>query len=170
MQARSAAACTHNADKLQREIVYAGVGSLSRERKQPRGGRCSLSARVSAGDFVFGVFYFFAEGKNREELVAAGDAAKGGYPKRAPEAGAEAIGKFAGDALDFNIAADGAVSCEKVTERSRAGTEANGTAGTSPGNGTDNAGEVVEQCSSTRAAASCGMTNWTVHPVEALPG
>jgi hypothetical protein len=123
----------------------------------------AVGARVLAGDFVFRIFYFFAEGKNREELVAAGDAAKSGYAKRAPEAGAEAIGKFAGDALDFNIAADGAVSCEKVTERSRAGTEANGTAGTSPGNGTDNAGEVVEQCSSTRAAASCGMTNWTVH-------
>jgi hypothetical protein len=118
---------------------------------------------VLAGDFVFGVFYFFAKGENREELVAAGDAAKSGYAERAPEAGPEAIGKFAGDALDFDIAADGAVSCEKVTERGGAGTEAYGATGTSPGNGTDNAGEVVEQRSSTRAAASCGMTNWTVH-------
>jgi len=65
---------------------------------------------VLAGDFVFGIFYFFAEGKNREEFVPAGDAAKSGYPKRAPEAGTEAIGEFTGDALDFNIAADGAMS------------------------------------------------------------
>lgn len=71
---------------------------------------CSLSVRVLAGDFVFGVFYFFAERKNREELMAAGDAAKSGYAKRAPEAGPEAIGKFAGNALDFDIATDGAVS------------------------------------------------------------
>src|SRR5258707_12329620 len=114
MQARSAAACTHNADKLQREIVYAGVGSLSRERKQPRGGRCSLSARVSAGDFVFGVFYFFAEGKNREELVAAGDAAKGGYAKRAPEAGAAANREVGGGRGGLQVGRKGGGRGEKV--------------------------------------------------------
>jgi len=69
-----------------------------------------LSVRVLAGYFVFGVFYFFAEGKNREEFVAAWDAAKSRYAKRAPETGSEAIGKFAGDALDFDIATDSAVS------------------------------------------------------------
>jgi hypothetical protein len=63
-----------------------------------------------AGDLVFGVFYFFAEGKDREEFVAAGDAAEGRYAEGAPEAGAEAVGKFAGNALDFDISADSAVS------------------------------------------------------------
>ena len=67
-------------------------------------------------DFVVSVLDFFAEGKHAEEFVTAGDAAESRNTQGPPQGSAEAIGELAGDTLDFNIAADGAVSDEQVCE------------------------------------------------------
>jgi hypothetical protein len=112
----------------------------------------SLSRRVrSTGkfvDFVLGVFGLFAEGEQAEEFVAAGNTAESRDAQRAPKRGSKAIGEFACDALDLNIAADGAVSRKEVCEGSRAGTKAFGTSRTTPGHAAEDTGEVVEKRSS----------------------
>ena len=67
-----------------------------------------------AGDLQFGVFHFFAQGQKGEEFVATRHAAKSGNTQKAPERSANAFGKFAGDALELNIAADGAMGGEQM--------------------------------------------------------
>ena len=46
--------------------------------------------------------------------MAARHAAKSGNTEKAPERSANAFGKFAGDALELNIAADGAMGGEQM--------------------------------------------------------
>ena len=73
----------------------------------------------SAGDFVdlvVAVLDLLADRKHAEEFVTAGDAAESRNTQGPPQGSAEAIGELAGDTLDFNIAADGAVSDEQVCE------------------------------------------------------
>jgi len=87
-----------------------------------------------AGDFVFGVVNLFAEGQEGKKLMAAGNAAEGGNAERTPEGSAKTLGEFRGDALDFNIAADGTVRGEQVGERCGARTKAPRTTRTTPWN------------------------------------
>jgi hypothetical protein len=56
----------------------------------------------------------FAEGQKGKKLVTAGNAAEGRDAERTPEGSAKTFGEFRGDALDFNVAADGTVRGEQV--------------------------------------------------------
>jgi len=116
-----------------------------------------------AGDFVLGVVNLFAEGQNRKKLVAAGNAAEGGDAERTPEGSAKTFGEFRGDALDFNVAANGTVRGEQVGERCGARTKALRTTRTTPWNIAQDAGEIVKESPSARAAALCGTTCWANH-------
>jgi hypothetical protein len=123
-----------------------------------------------AGDLVLGVLNVFAEGQERKKLVAAGNAAEGRDAERTPEGSAETFGELRGDALDLNVAADGAVRGEQVGERRGARTKARGTARTTPWNITQDAGEIVKESPSARAAALGGTTCWANHQSEKPPG
>ena len=123
-----------------------------------RGVRCGLT-----GDFVLAVYDFLAQRQQRKKFVAAGDAAEGGNAQGAPEQGAKAVGEVAGNALHFDIAANGAVRREQMSERCWAGTKARGAMGATPGYAAHNTREVVEHSSSTRAAALMGITSWADH-------
>lgn len=96
--------------------------------------RPSAAGCESTGDFVLGVFGFFAEGQQGEEFVAAGDTTEGGDAQRAPERSDETVGQFRGDTFYFDVAADAAVRGEQMSQRSGAGTEALGTTRTAPRN------------------------------------
>jgi hypothetical protein len=78
-------------------------------------------------DFVLGIFDVFAEGEQAEKFVPAGDATESRNTEGAPKWSTKAIGEFAGEAFDFNVAADGAVRSEQVGERSSARAETIGT-------------------------------------------
>ena len=123
-----------------------------------------------AGDFVLGVLNLFAEGQKGKKLVAAGNAAEGGDAERTPEGSAKTFGEFRGDALDFNVAADGTVRGEQIGEGCGARTKALGTTRTAPWNTAKDAGEVVKESPSARAAALRGTTCWANHQSEQPPG
>ena len=123
-----------------------------------------------AGDFVLGVLNLFAEGQKGKKLVAAGNAAECGDAERTPERSAKTFGEFRGDALDFNVAADGAVRGEQVGERSCAGAKALGATRTTPRNITKDAGDIIKESPSARAAALRGTTCWANHQSEKPPG
>ena len=123
-----------------------------------------------AGDFVIGVLNLFAEGQKGKKLVAAGNAAEGRDTERTPEGSAKTFGEFRGDALDFNVAADGTVRGEQVGERCGARTKARRTARTTPWNITQDAGEIVKEGPSAGAAALRGTTCWANHQSEKSPG
>ena len=123
-----------------------------------------------AGDFVLGVVNLFAEGQEGKKLVAAGNAAEGGNAERTPEGSAKTLGEFRGDALDFNVAADGTVRGEQIGEGCGARTKALGTTRTTPWNITKYAGDIVKESPSARAAALRGTTCWANHQSEKPPG
>ena len=123
-----------------------------------------------AGDFVLGVVNLFAEGQEGKKLVAAGNAAEGGDAERTPEGSAKTFGEFRGDALDFNVAADGTVRGEQIGEGCGARTKALGTTRTTPWNITKYAGDIVKESPSARAAALRGTTCWANHQSEKPPG
>ncbi len=123
-----------------------------------------------AGDFVLGVVNLFAEGQEGKKLVAAGNAAEGRDAERTPEGSAKTFGEFRGDALDFNVAADGTVRREQVGEGCGARTKALGTTRTTPWNITKDAGDIVKKSPSARAAALRGTTCWANHQSEKPPG
>jgi len=101
--------------------------------------------------------------------VAAGNAAEGGDAERTPERSAKTFGEFRGDALYFNVAADGTVRGEQVAKgvaRERKRLEQR-----------DNAMEYnqgrwrdSQESSSARAAALRGTTCWANHQSEKPPG
>jgi len=153
---------TQSADKLKQEIVYARASGLSRGAR----GRNNLLA----GDFVLGVLNLFAEGQKGKKLVAAGNAAEGGDAERTPERSAKTFGEFRGDALYFNVAADGTVRGEQVGERCGARTKTLGTTRTTPWNITKDAGDIVKESPSARATALRGTTCWANHQSEKPPG
>ena len=105
----------------------------------------------------------FAEGQHGKELVAAGYAAKGRNAQSAPEWRAKSFSVFAGDALHFDVATDGAVSGKQMSERSGARTKTLGATRATPGNMTDNTGDVIKQRSSARPAAVRRITNRADH-------
>jgi 7-cyano-7-deazaguanine reductase len=119
---------------------------------------------------VFGIFDVFAEGEQAEKFVPAGDATESRNTEGAPKWSTKAIGEFAGEALNFNVAADGAVRSEQVGERGSARTETIGTSRTTPGDAAEDTGEVVEKSSSARPAALGRITDWTNHWDRASPG
>ena len=123
-----------------------------------------------AGDFVIGVLNLFAEGQKGKKLVAAGNAAEGGDAERTPERSAKTFGEFRGDALDFNVAADGTVRGEQIGEGCGARTKALGTTRTTPWNITKYAGDIVKESPAARAAALRGTTCWANHQSEKPPG
>jgi hypothetical protein len=123
-----------------------------------------------AGDFVLGVVNLFAEGQEGKKLMAAGNAAEGGNAERTPEGSAKTLGEFRGDALDFNVAADGTVRGEQVGERCGARTKAPRTTRTTPWNITKDAGDIVKESPSARAAALRRTTCWANHQSEKSPG
>jgi hypothetical protein len=94
-------------------------------------------------DFVFDIFGFFADGKCAEKLVTAGDAAEGRNSERTPKRSGQALGKVTGDALELNVAADGAMRGEQVGERSGARTKPFGAARTAPGHASKDTGNVI---------------------------
>ena len=116
------------------------------------------------GDLVLGIFDVLADRQQGKEFVAAWDAAKGGNSQRAPNRSAEAVRVFGGDALDFDIAANGAVSGEQVAKRRSAATKTLGATGTTQGDATANAREIVKQSASTGATAIRGIASWANHP------
>ncbi len=111
----------------------------------------------------------FAEGQEGKKLVAAGNAAEGGDAERTPERSAKTFGEFRGDALDFNVAADGTVRGEQVGERCGARTKALRTTRTTPWNITQDAREIVKQSPSARATALRGTACWANHQSEKPP-
>ena len=111
----------------------------------------------------------FAEGEHAEKFVPARDATESRNAEGAPEWSTKAIGELAGEALNFNIAADGAVRREQVSEWSGARTETIGTSRTTPGNIAEDTREVVEKGSSARPAAFGGITNWADHWCRTSP-
>ncbi len=123
-----------------------------------------------AGDFVLGVVNLFAEGQEGKKLVAAGNAAEGGDAESTPKGSAKTLGEFRGDALDFNVAADGTVRGEQIGEGCGARTKALGTTRTTPWNITKDAGDIVKESPSARAAALRGTTCWANHQSEKPPG
>ena len=116
-----------------------------------------------AGDFVLGVVNLFAEGQNRKKLVAAGNAAEGGDAERTPEGSAKTFGQFRGDALEFNVAADGAVGREQAGEWSGARMETIGTLRATPRHVAKDTDEVVGKSSSAGPATFSRITNWENH-------
>jgi hypothetical protein len=112
----------------------------------------------------------FAEGEQAEKFVPAGDATESRNTEGAPKWSTKAIGEFAREALDFNVAADGAVRSEQVGERSSARTETIGTSRTTPGDAAEDTGEVVEKSSPARPAALGRITDWANHWGRASPG
>src|SRR5258708_27261231 len=104
------------------------------------------------GDFVFGVFYFLAEWQHAKKFVAAGDAAEGGNSQNSPKRGGEAAGQIRGDAFQFEVAADGTMGTQQVSDGSTAGAKALGTMGAAPGNIAEDAGEKVDDIAAMRAA------------------
>ena len=68
------------------------------------------------GDFIFGVFDILTERQQGEEFIAAGYATEGRNAEQPPERRAERVGMFWGDALEFEITANGAMGAEQVRE------------------------------------------------------
>ena len=73
------------------------------------------------------------------------------------------MGEFAGDALEFNVAANAAVRREQVGEWSSARTETFGTARTTPRYAAEDTSEVVGKRSPARPAAFGRIANWANH-------
>ena len=101
--------------------------------------------------------------------MAAGNAAEGGNAERTPEE-RQNPRRVQGDALDFNVAADGTVRGEQVGERCGARTKAPRTTRTTPWNITKNAGDIVKESPSARAAALRRTTCWANHQSAKPPG
>ena len=121
-----------------------------------------------AGDFVFGVFDILAEWQHAKKLMAAGDAAEGGNSQSSPKRGSEAAGQIRGDAFQFEVAADGTMGTQQVSDGSTAGAKALGTMGAAPGNIAEDAGEKVDDIAAMRAAEVSRITSWTNHQTRAL--
>jgi hypothetical protein len=58
------------------------------------------------GNFEFGIVNFFAQGQEREKLVAARNATEGWNAEEAPDRRGQTGDKIGRDALEFEIAAD----------------------------------------------------------------
>jgi len=121
-----------------------------------------------AGDFVFGVFDILAEWQHGKKLVAAGDTAEGGNAQGSPKRGSEAAGQIRGDAFQFEVAADGTMRTQQVSDGSTTGAKALGTMGAAPGNIAEEAGEKVDDMAAMRAAEVSGIASGTNHQIRAL--
>jgi len=127
---------------------------LSRARQQEH--------RHSAGDAELVVVSLF-ERTNGEELVATGDAAVGGHAEEALQRGGKAGYVFGCDALQFVIAADGAVSGKAVGERRRPAAKADSAARASPRQTAYDGGREVPKGASARPATGRRMAGWANH-------
>jgi len=95
--------------------------------------------------------------------VTAGNTAEGWNTEHAPKWSGKAIGEFAGDALEFNVAADGAVGREQAGEWSGARMETIGTLRATPRHVAKDTDEVVGKSSSAGPATFSRITNWANH-------
>src|SRR5438477_1590564 len=96
-----------------------------------------------AGDLVFRVFNVFAERQQAKKLVSAWDATKRRYSESPPERSGKALGKFRGDAFEFQVAADGAVRAHQTADGSCPRPEALAAARAAPRNTSEKTGEKV---------------------------
>src|SRR5882762_2588003 len=100
--------------------------------------------------------------------MAARDAAEGGNSQSSPKRGSEAAGQIRGDAFQFEVAADGTMRTQQVSDRTTAGAKALGTMRTAPGNIAEEAGEKVDDIAAMRAAEVSGIASRTNHQIRAL--
>jgi hypothetical protein len=115
------------------------------------------------GDFIFGVFDILTERQQGEEFIAAGNASEGWNAEDPPERRAESVGVFWGDALEFEITADGTMGAKQMREWRGAGTETIAAAEATPRHVADNTSEIIKKVSSARPATIRRATSGAVH-------
>ena len=115
------------------------------------------------GDFIFGVFDILTERQQGEEFIAAGYATEGRNAEQPPERRAERVGMFWGDALEFEVPADGAMGGKQMGKRGGARTETIAAVGATPRHAADNTSEIIKKVSSARPATIRRITSGAIH-------
>jgi len=116
-----------------------------------------------AGNTELVVVGFFAEGTNREELVAARNASVGRHAEEAFERGGKAGYMFGGNALEIVITADRAMRGKFAGNRREARAKARSAARATPRQTADKRGSEIQEIAPARTAAARRTTGGANH-------